>query len=158
MTTWRDCDGCGERFQAWGAERFCSSTCKPTPRTAGGRRRRPRRLRYYARRLLRLAENGGTHTPEQWEALKRACGGRCLRCGRRTRLTRDHVVPVSKGGRGDIGNIQPLCWPCNRGKYQNATDYRLRQVSIFPMGGDASPGGRETQPGELSTVEPNGTT
>jgi predicted restriction endonuclease len=77
-------------------------------------------------RRMRLAGNGGTFTEAEWREAKRRYNHRCLKCGKRVKLTPDHVVPVSKGGRGDIGNIQPLCQPCNSGKRNlHATDYRL---------------------------------
>ncbi len=37
----------------------------------------------------------------------------------------DHVVPLTKGGTDDIGNIQPLCGACNRKKFVAIIDYRL---------------------------------
>jgi 5-methylcytosine-specific restriction endonuclease McrA len=42
--------------------------------------------------------------------------GLCLYCGNRfgkSELTRDHVVPVSKGGPDDWSNVVTACWSCN---------------------------------------------
>lgn len=50
-------------------------------------------------------------------------GYRCQYCGRhrsdlrgREFLTRDHVVPVSRGGGNDWGNVVAACSPCNNRK------------------------------------------
>lgn len=50
-------------------------------------------------------------------------GYRCQYCGRhrtdlrgRAFLTRDHVVPVSRGGANDWGNVVAACSPCNNRK------------------------------------------
>ena len=40
----------------------------------------------------------------------------CLYCGNhfhRVELTRDHVMPVSKGGRDEWENVVTACWSCN---------------------------------------------
>lgn len=79
------------------------------------------------KRELRLKELPGRHSPEDWEALKTATGNKCLCCGASgddVELTRDHVVPLSKGGTDDISNIQPLCASCNSKKRARTIDYR----------------------------------
>lgn len=79
-------------------------------------------------RTKRIKENGGAHTWDQWVALCDRYEWHCLRCGGQGGtgyLTRDHVIPVAKGGDNTIGNIQPLCRSCNQIKGQDTTDYRL---------------------------------
>ena len=78
-----------------------------------------------ARRRARIAGNGGNFTPGEWRDLKHRSGNSCLCCGRKdVALQADHVIPISKGGTNDIGNIQPLCGDCNKTKRQSSTDYR----------------------------------
>ena len=46
-------------------------------------------------------------------------GFTCCMCGangRGVKLEIDHVVPVAKGGSDALGNLQTLCFECNRGK------------------------------------------
>ena len=44
----------------------------------------------------------------------------CVRCGRGkedgVKLHVDHIVPVSRGGKSVMGNLQTLCEDCNCGK------------------------------------------
>jgi 5-methylcytosine-specific restriction endonuclease McrA len=45
--------------------------------------------------------------------------GLCFYCGRRVgrdRLTMDHLVPLSRGGKSKKGNLVPACKDCNNKK------------------------------------------
>jgi 5-methylcytosine-specific restriction endonuclease McrA len=72
------------------------------------------------RRLLRdIVKAAGDFTQEQWLQL---CADRnyvCAECGQQfelTELTRDHIVPIWKGGKHTLSNIQPMCRSCNSRK------------------------------------------
>jgi len=71
-------------------------------------------IRYQRLKKARLL---GTHSTEQWEALKAKFAYRCVRCGASDRIIqRDHIVPIYQGGSDGIENIQPLCQRCNASK------------------------------------------
>lgn len=55
-------------------------------------------------------------TAEQWEEIKLEQNYRCAMCGEEKPLTRDHIVPVTKGGGFTKSNIQGLCGSCNSSK------------------------------------------
>lgn len=72
----------------------------------------------------RAAENAGSFTDGEWQAIVRLYG-RCLRCDRSdVPLVPDHIVSLFNGGSHFASNIQPLCGPCNLWKGQRAIDYR----------------------------------
>ena len=86
---------------------------------------------YYARvreknntRIERERTNGGNFTRHDWKFLKELADGKCLCCGKKGKLTMDHIIPVSQNGSTEIDNIQPLCNSCNAKKGKNTTDYR----------------------------------
>lgn len=72
------------------------------------------KARYYARR--KNAE--GSHTFEEWQELKAKFNNLCVNCLESKPLTKDHVIPLSKGGSDYITNIQPLCRNCNSKKWK----------------------------------------
>lgn len=78
----------------------------------------------------------GNFTAREFEDLCERYGNRCLCCGvTGVVLEADHVVPLTRGGSDEIGNIQPLCGVCNRSKFVKTVDYR--------SGGDIPPGSRD---------------
>jgi len=78
-----------------------------------------------AKYLTKKASATGSYTGAEWVELCARYGNRCLCCGRDdVPLTADHVIPVTKGGTNDIGNMQPLCTSCNSRKHNRTADYR----------------------------------
>ena len=69
-----------------------------------------------ARRYAREKGAEGSHTLEEWEQKIKEFNNRCAICGGKKKLTKDHIIPLSKGGTDDIDNIQPLCRSCNSKK------------------------------------------
>lgn len=89
----------------------------------------PERVKAMAkRRAAAIKKNGGAHTDDDWAALVARYDHRCLGCGAAftadNPATKDHVIPVTRGGRDDIANLQPLCGLCNSCKGNRTYDYR----------------------------------
>lgn len=57
-------------------------------------------------------------------ALKRRDGPGCVVCGSQRYLTLDHIIPVSKGGKTELKNLQLLCKRHNRDKGDFIMDLR----------------------------------
>lgn len=72
-------------------------------------------------RRARKQEATGSHTTVEWRSILKAHGYRCTYCGTKqsltVRLTRDHYIPLSKGGSNFASNIVPACRPCNGAKH-----------------------------------------
>ena len=80
-----------------------------------------------ARRAREFAAPG-KHTLSEWLALLERCNFRCAYCGEQSgRLTRDHDVPLIRGGSHAIANIRPACARCNSKKGRRTGDeFRAR--------------------------------
>ena len=73
-----------------------------------------------------LVQNGSFHTFGEWELLRKQYNYTCPCCEKsepEIKLTRDHIIPLSKGGSNLIENIQPLCLKCNLHKMTKCIKY-----------------------------------
>ena len=150
------CDGsmAGKRSDA----RFCSRSCKTKAsdarRRMDGRAHARDRARYvkeadhrraYAKqylaenpermRVIRRRRKGQIRgevllfTERDWRRLVARYRGCCAYCHKPSAtLHREHVVPLSRGGRHSVGNILPACPRCNYSKHTKfLTEWRFRR-------------------------------
>jgi hypothetical protein len=82
----------------------------------------------------------GSHSQREWEELVIAWGWRCFYCGKPVNenvepiwdsLTKDHLIPLSRGGSDDIGNLVPACFNCNRLKGTMTVDEFREARPVF---------------------------
>lgn len=60
--------------------------------------------------------------------LKRLYSSKCVSCGSAERISLDHIIPISRGGRHSIGNLQPMCPSCNSSKRDKfMVEWRMRR-------------------------------
>ena len=78
-------------------------------------------MRDYRKKQKQLAE--GNKVPEnglplkEWKKVLDYFDNECAYCGERdTELEQEHIIPVSKGGKYEMGNIIPACRSCNSSK------------------------------------------
>lgn len=125
----RPCKGCSRQREI-GLKHYCQS-CRPVMVDLTWKAAHKAAKN---RRKARLNGNGGTFTGQEWMALCEKFGNRCLGPGCQVvgqeNLTVDHVIPLAKGGRNEISNIQPLCHACNVRKSDKVEDYRLQEVAV----------------------------
>lgn len=55
----------------------------------------------------------GSHTYEEWKEKLKENDYSCVCCESQEKITKDHIIPLSKGGTDNIDNLQPLCLSCN---------------------------------------------
>lgn len=71
---------------------------------------------YEKARQNRLSGATGSHSLKEWTCLIDKYNNCCFYCGMHKPLTKDHIVPISKGGSDNIDNIVPACVSCNSRK------------------------------------------
>jgi len=74
-------------------------------------KRRNKKIRY-----LRRGAEGPYHNESEWNKLVNYYNGMCAYCGDRAAEHKDHIIPISRGGKDSIGNILPACRDCNLSK------------------------------------------
>jgi hypothetical protein len=66
------------------------------------------------RKALKSANVVNLVSPKEWAAITAQPCTACLAPGP---STVDHIIPVTRGGAHTIGNLMPLCKPCNSSKH-----------------------------------------
>lgn len=87
-------------------------------------RNKPKWNIYATERRARILKAIGSFSKAEWDGLLEYYGNKCLRCSTNKRLEADHVIPLSRGGKNSIDNIQPLCRTCNSSKGTKILDFR----------------------------------
>lgn len=82
------------------------------------RRMHPERSRahYAASDVVNGCSRSGLSVAD-WRDQLNVFGHRCAYCGSGGKLTIEHVIPISKGGRNEPDNVIPACKPCNLKKH-----------------------------------------
>ena len=142
----------GKRPHAAYCCRACKTAASDRRRVADGRQRARDRERYpreaehrreYAKQYLkdhpeemrairrnrksRVKAQRFAFTEQDWKRLVARYRGCCAYCGEKCdRLQREHVIPISRGGRHSAGNILPACPRCNGSKKAKLlTEWRI---------------------------------
>jgi len=110
-----------DKIIAYNQDYYLKNKHKQYLYTKGWRERnRGKSVQQTLKRMKRVRDLPGTYTYEEWEELKKKCNYTCIDCGRsepEIKLTRDHIIPVTKPGATNyISNIQPRCGSCNSRK------------------------------------------
>lgn len=103
----------------WGIETIVAMLIRDHKKAKRKQAREKRRLEYQDRRMANDAEHAKVTRAMRYDVLRRD-DFHCVRCGRGredgVKLHVDHIVPVSRGGKTVMSNLQTLCEDCNCGK------------------------------------------
>ena len=118
-----------ERAKDSRKKEYRKDPAKEKARSREWRKRNPERLRhhlalyrarhpevYRAASQRRYALKSKAETKDVTaKDLHRILASSCVACGEE-RVELDHIIPLSRGGRHSVGNLQPLCRGCNGSK------------------------------------------
>ena len=80
------------------------------------RSRHPGRVKAIEREKTYSRRAKMTYSPELAEFMRELVTKPCAYCGATEKITVDHVVPLSRGGKHEQANLAPACFSCNSSK------------------------------------------
>lgn len=66
--------------------------------------------------------------------MKKLYESECIACGSAENITIDHIIPISRGGRHSIGNLQSLCLSCNSSKHNKTMTEWMQSKKMLGVG------------------------
>lgn len=81
-----------------------------------------------AKRLYLLNLSFRDLTLTQWLNIKSKHNFRCFWCNKKKKLTIDHFIPLSRGGKHSASNIVPACSFCNGSKWNKLPHIFAEQI------------------------------
>jgi len=82
------------------------------------------------RRRMRERNGVGSFTSQEWVNLTKAYHNRCAYCKKRTKLTVDHIIPLTREGTSNWpSNLQLLCPFCNQSKHNKTHEEYLEYLA-----------------------------
>lgn len=119
-----ECVICNKKFkQIRSDSKACSKKCKK--KHYYNIRDKDKKRFYERTRDSRIRCNGGNFTYKEWQSVLKKYKYRCACCNEKNNLSIDHIIPISKGGKHEKENIQPLCIKCNSIKGVKIIRYTL---------------------------------
>jgi 5-methylcytosine-specific restriction endonuclease McrA len=116
---------CGAHYQRWLRHGDPTAWVKKIGRSEEARIESQRRfgrslkgrLKGSRRRALMRGADVRQVTAKDWLSVVRRYRNCCAYCGSSDKpLTREHIIPLARGGRHSIGNLIPVCGSCNSSK------------------------------------------
>jgi len=93
------------------------------------KKRTPEEHRHFNEIARNRSKNAtGAHTAKDWQDIIVRQQGVCAACGEDSLLTKDHIVPLSKGGTHNPDNLQGLCKSCNSRKHAKLPHIHVQVV------------------------------
>jgi 5-methylcytosine-specific restriction endonuclease McrA len=120
----KDPEQLAKQERKWANDSRARHRAEVNARRAAQRRANPEPFRKKdrersANRRAKRKEAPLSHTVAEWKAVLRHWKRRCIYCGKkfgRRDVSKDHLIPLARGGDNSIRNIRPACRRCNSSK------------------------------------------
>jgi hypothetical protein len=123
-------DGCSDPYLARG---FCAVHYNQWHWAESEEGREARKRAFHKRRAIKASAETRLISSREWKRLVNRYQGKCAYCRKAPWNHREHIIPLSRGGRESIGNLLPCCERCNTSKHNKLLSewrYGASQVRI----------------------------